>query len=289
MFGRDATMKLKNAYAPAVYARSNARSVALKELWDIILDFPAVLRLAHLDMALRYRRTVLGPFWVTISTGLMIVAIGIVYGTIFGTQNGLGIGSYLHYFAAGTITWNYISSMLNESASVFIANRQLLKVLPTSPLTHLMRMVSRNLVILFHNAIFLVILWITLGCPLTVASWLVIPGLFLVVLTLVSWSILIAIVCTRYRDGGPLVASVLQLSFLITPVIWPTTALRSSKAWWILDINPFYHLIEIVRAPLLGDQPMLLNWAVAIVIAALSVLLAAKVYMDCRSKLIYWL
>ena len=237
------------------------------------------------DVKQRYRRSKLGPFWLTISMGVLIGALGFVFGRIFNSP----LHEFLPFLAAGIILWTYISTVINEGCTAFINSDAVIKQLPLPMFLHIMRVIWRNLVILAHNIVIIPVLFLVFLRPLELVALLAIPGLILTTLTLAWVALLAGVLCTRYRDLSQMVASVLQITFYVTPIIWMPSMLSGRRDFIFLDINPFYHLIEVVRAPILGVAPTLTNWLVSIGISLVGWLITLAVYGKYRSRISYWL
>lgn len=152
-----------------------------------------------------------------------------------------------------------------------------------------MRVVWRNAVILAHNVIIIPILFVVFLKPVGWVSLLAVPGLVLTTLTLTWVALLAAVVCTRYRDLSQIVTSVLQIAFYVTPIIWMPSLLSGRRSFLFLDANPFYHLIEVIRAPLLGSMPTLTKWLVSVFIALLGWLVTLSVYTRYKNRISDWL
>jgi len=237
------------------------------------------------DVKQRYRRSKLGPFWLTISMGVLIGALGFVFGRIFNSP----LHEFLPFLAAGIILWTYISTVINEGCTAFISSDAVIKQLPLPMFLHIMRVIWRNLVILAHNIVIIPVLFLVFLRPLELVALLAIPGLILTTLTLAWVALLAGVLCTRYRDLSQMVASVLQITFYVTPIIWMPSMLSGRRDFIFLDINPFYHLIEVVRAPILGVAPTLTNWLVSIGISLVGWVITLAVYGKYRSRISYWL
>ena len=237
------------------------------------------------DVKQRYRRSKLGPFWLTISMGVLIGALGLVFGGIFNSP----MKDFLPFLAAGIILWTYISTVINEGCTAFISSDAVIKQLPLPMFLHVMRVIWRNLVILAHNVIIIPLVFLFFLRPLEVLALLAIPGLILTTLTLAWVALLVGVLCTRYRDLSQIVASVLQIAFYVTPIIWMPSMLSGRREFIFLDINPFYHLIEVVRAPLLGTAPTLTNWLVSVGMVIAGWLITLAVYGKYRNRISYWL
>jgi ABC-type polysaccharide/polyol phosphate export permease len=237
------------------------------------------------DVKQRYRRSKLGPFWLTISMGVMIGALGAVFGGIFNTP----MREFLPFLAIGIILWVYISTVISEGCTAFISSDAIIKQLPLPLFLHVLRVIWRNAVILAHNVVIIPILFLLFFKPLELVAFLAIPGLLLSTLTLAWVALLAGVLCTRYRDLTQIVVSVLQIAFYMTPIIWMPSLLSGRRSFVFLEMNPFYHLIEVVRAPLLGSAPTMTNWAVSIGLAVVGWIVTLWVYGKYKNRISYWL
>lgn len=237
------------------------------------------------DVRARYRRSAVGAFWLTISMGVVIGTIGIVFGQIFKSP----MEQFLPFLAIGLILWNFISTVITEGCSGFIAAEAVIKQLPIPLPVHILRMVWRNLIILAHNIVIFPLVLLAVQKPLAWVAFLSVPGLVLVVVNLFWATLLMATVCARYRDIPQIITSALQIVFYLTPIMWLPHLLPQRASAYIVDANPFYHLIEIVRAPLLGEAPQFENWAVSIAMAVLGWLVTLAFYGRYRRRIAYWL
>jgi len=256
-----------------------------KDISQAILRISLVSLLGWHDIRGRYRRSSIGPFWITISMGVMIASIGIVFGQIFSAP----INEYLPFLAAGTILWTFITCTINEGCLAFIDADQIIKQLPIPLFVHVMRVLWRNLIILGHNIIILPLVFLIMGKGFEPVALLAIPGLILVVLCL-SWvTLLIAILCTRYRDLPQIVISILQVAFYLTPIIWMPSLLPDRMSTFFLELNPFYHLLELIRGPLLGFIPSLTSWLTILSITLLGCVFTIFIFGWWRNRIVYWL
>lgn len=255
-------------------------------------DITAALKRHHLvgvlgwqDVRGRYRRSALGPFWITLGMGVMIGTIGIVFGQIFNSP----MHDFFPFLAAGTILWSFISTVIAEGSVGFIMSEAIVKQLPIPLFVHMMRMVWRNLLILGHNIVIFPLVLLAVGKPLTWIALLSIPGLMMTIINL-SWiALVLGILCARYRDLPQIVNSLLQVVFYLTPIMWMPKLLPARAGVYLLDANPFYHMVEIVRAPLLGEYASVTNWVVSLAIAVLGWAFALAFFGRYRNRIAYWL
>jgi ABC-type polysaccharide/polyol phosphate export permease len=257
-----------------------------------LADITAALKRHHLvgvlgwqDVRQRYRRSALGPFWITIGMAVMIATIGIVFGQIFKAP----LYDFFPFLAVGTILWSFMSTVLAEGSVGFISAEAIVKQLPIPLFVHILRMIWRNLLIFAHNIVIFPLVLLAVGKPLTWLALLSIPGLALTVVNLGWIALILGILCARYRDLPQIVNSVLQVVFYLTPIMWLPKLLPQRAGVFLLDANPFYHMIEIVRAPLLGQLPTDTNWLVSIAMAVVGWTCAVVFFGRYRNRIAYWL
>lgn len=239
-------------------------------------------RFAVHDIKQRFRRSVIGPFWLTLSMGIMVGALGLVSSTIFQQD----MSAVLPYIAVGLIFWGLLTSCVSEGSNAFIASAGYIRNVPMELSIHVYRMVARNVIILGFNLAIYVIMLFIFPHPANFNYLLVLPGfaLFLVNVTWVSFAL--AILSARYRDIPQVVINLVQVVFFLTPVFWSADAIPTRPAFIVW--NPAYHLLEVVRAPLLGQVPGLLSWAVALGCAVSGVAATALLYRRAYQRISYW-
>jgi len=265
--------------------RKPSMIVAWTDITAAVSRYSLVGMLGWQDVKQRYRRSALGPFWLTISMGVMIATIGIVFGKIFKSP----MADFLPFLTVGMILWTFMSTVIAEGCLGFVAAEGVIKQLPLPLFIHVLRVVWRNFLILAHNAVIFPILLLVVWRPVSIIALLSIPGLFVIILNL-SWVILIlAVFCARYRDMPQMVNSVLQVIFYLTPIMWLPNLVPERAGTYLLVWNPLFHLIEIVRAPLLGNAATQLNWEVSVGLAIVGWIAALLMYGRYKTRIAYWL
>lgn len=247
--------------------------LALWELWST---------LGWHDIRQRYRRSVVGPFWITLSMGIMVGGLAYLYAGLFG-QN---VQNYLPYVATGMIVFSLISTIAVEGAAVFIGSASLILQLRAPLSIYIYQMLWRNLLIFAHNiSIYLVIL-LFVKIDIGWNVFLSLAGLFLVMLSGVWVGITLGGLSARFRDVPPVVGSIMQVAFFLTPIFWTPSSLPDRAIF--VHLNPFYYLVEIVRMPLLGQTPPLEIWLVVIAMNVIGAIVAIFFYARCRYRIAYW-
>ena len=234
------------------------------------------------DIRQRYRRSVLGPFWLTLSMGALVGALGMLYGMLFKVE----MAAYVPHLALGFIVWALISGVITDGCGVFINAESIIKQVGLPLSVHVYRLLWRNLLILFHNAAVFVVVAVIFGVWPGWAGLLVLPGLVLLCLNGIWVGLLLGIISARFRDVPPIVASIVRICFFVTPIIW-MPELVPQRAM-VLDINPFYHLVEVVRAPLLGELPGLGSWIAVLSMTIGGWVLAFAFFRRYRWRIAYW-
>jgi ABC-type polysaccharide/polyol phosphate export permease len=235
------------------------------------------------DIRLRYRRSVLGPFWITLSMSVLIVVLGVIYSQIFHQD----IRSYLPYLALGFIVWGFIATSISESCGAFVDGERMIKQIGIPLSVYVLRVLWRNFIVFLHTVILVIPIWLIFQIIPSGSSLLALPGIALVFLNQCWLGISVALISTRYRDIPPIILTLLQIAIFATPIMWPVSSLGDNHI--IADVNPFYHLIEIVRGPLIGEVPSRLSWEVAIIGVIVGTIFAAWLLEKTRRKVVYWL
>ena len=237
------------------------------------------------DVKQAYRRSALGPFWLTIGMAVQISTMGLVFGLIFKTQ----LTEYLPFLATSVIVWGFISSSINEGCMTFIASEAMIKQLNLPHYQYVLRTLWRNLVSAGHNFLILpivfLVFWRFPGLPLLGF----IPGLVILMLN-ISWVVgLIGLASARFRDMPPIVSSVMTIAFYVTPVMWyPKLIENNSLAHMLLGLNPIYHWLQIVRLPILGQWPTFENWGLALLSAGIGWLVTLGTFKKYKNMIAYW-
>lgn len=240
------------------------------------------LALGWNDILQRYRGSMLGPFWLTLTTAAFIAGLGPLYAKLFD----LDMRSYLPYLAIGFTTWSFISVTVIESCNTFIAAGETMKQMRLPRLTLVFQVMWRNVLVFFHNMPIYAVVLFFLGSDFSLVMLLALPGFALVTLNLVWIGLVVAILCARFRDITPIITSVMQIAFFLTPVMWDHRNQRVDDIFIIL--NPFASFIELVRAPLLGIVPEPAVIVSALCILAFGYTFTAFLFVRARARIVYW-
>ena len=244
-------------------------------------------RLGWLEIKRRYRRTMIGPFWTCISLLLFVIVIGSVGSGLLSKQT----AEYLPFLVAGMIVWVTLQSMLLELVNVFIAGGGLIRQMNFEYSILVYALVWRNFIVFAHNLlVYLLILLIFAPDKLGFANLLAIPGLIVLAVNCTWLSLLLGMVSLRFRDLQQLVMSVVQVSMFVTPLFWPPEGLEGLRRVFFVTLNPLYHLLTIVRDPLLGGKlPPVNSYIAAALITIAGGALTYAMFAKYRKRIPYWL
>jgi len=258
------------------------------------------------DIRQRYRRSALGPFWITLSMGITALGLGLLYSQIFGAP----MSRYIPYITTGFLTWNFIMQSLNQGSNTFIKNAGLVKHLPAPMTVYALRTAWRLSIIFLHNmAVYVIVIAVfftdlnqpyrlidgaaTLHPGIGWWSLLAIPGLAMLLINGVWVALFFGIISTRFRDVPQFIDSISSLLFFMTPIVWSVDTLvardqGSSARSWVYEFNPMYHFLQIVRAPLTGNQLSPNSWYVVLIVTAVGWCATLVVLRNYRARVSYW-
>ncbi|MDE1907162.1 MAG: ABC transporter permease, partial [Rhodospirillales bacterium] len=254
----DLARSARSSSQPVIIAASHTwrgrAASAVQDLRESLRLWPLVWTLSLFDIRLRYRGSLLGPFWLTLSTAVMIGAIGFVYSRLFHQD----VAAYLPFLAVSLVLWNFINMITSEGAVCFSVSADMIRSQRMAHTVHPARVVVRNLMVLAHNLAVIVVVFIIYPPHLSWSLLSELPALALWALDASAVALLLGLVGARYRDVPPIVGSVMQIAFYITPIMWSPAMLMNrglGLSLALIKMNPFYGLLQIVRGPLLG-QPV---------------------------------
>lgn len=263
---------------------SASLSLALADMGRGLASWRIWLTLAAGDIRQKYRGSLLGPLWVTISMLAFTVGIGIVYANLFNAD----IQAFLPHVAAGMVTWTLITGLINESCTGLTEAEGYLKQIRLPLTLFVCRVVARNLLVLLHHALIVIAVLLWFHVPVSLAN----AGLALLAIVVITiagygWGLTLACICMRFRDVSQIVATIITGAFFITPVLWKGDFLADGHP--ALLLNPFYYLVEMLRQPLTTGHGNPQHWLVSISIAAAGLVAGLLTFRAARPRITYWM
>ncbi len=280
--GEDGTTVTFETTESDTYPASSQATLALLDLRQGLRAYHLWYTLGKRDIKQKYRRSVLGPFWLTLSTGVLVGTLGTLYGLLFKVESAI----YVPHLALGFIVWTLIADVITDGCQVFVKAENIIMQVGLPLSIHVYRLLWRNLLILCHNAAIFVVVAAVFGVWPGWTGLVALPGLALLCLNGLWAAILLGMISARFRDVPPIVASVTRICFFVTPVIWMPEALPERAI--VLEFNPFYHMVEVVRAPLLGELPGLSSWIAVLGLTIGGWLMTFALFRRYRRQIAYW-
>jgi lipopolysaccharide transport system permease protein len=236
------------------------------------------------DVRQRYKRSRFGQFWITLSMGIFVAGIGVVYAFLFKQP----IREYLPFLAVNMIVWTLISGIVSDATVAFVQATVFLRQEAMPKTIFVMRILVRNLIAFAHNLIIIPLVFAFFLIVPSPAALLAIPGLVLMMIAAFLVTLIVGILSTRFRDLPQIIANLLQIAFFMTPVMWRVDQMGNA-AWYIVGFNPFAVFLRIVAEPLHGRIPGLATYVSAFVVIGILTAIAAPLFARFRARIVYWL
>jgi lipopolysaccharide transport system permease protein len=238
--------------------------------------------LSWLDIKLRYRGSMLGPFWLTLSTAVMVGALGFMNSALFNTP----VASYLPFLALSLVLWAFLSTLVSEGCTCFTSSDGMIRSIRMPFSIYGGRVVLRNLLVLAHNIFVIVVIDVALGTWPDATGFLAVPAFALWCVDGLAVSLLFGAFCARFRDIPPIVASVMQMAFFVSAVIYKPEQMGEHE--WLLPFNPFFSLLEIVRGPLLSQVPSTATYVSALLYSVVICGASWLLFVRVRGRIAFW-
>lgn len=276
----------ENTLPEVEFSRPSQTQLAWDDFVDGLQKWRVWSMLAYQDIVLRYRRSVLGPLWLTISMAITIYSMGFLYARLMRTELSL----YYPFLVGGILSWSLISQIILEATDTLIFSETLIKQIKLPYTLYIHRIVTKNIIIFAHNILVLIPIYIIFhdSVKINLNTLYIIPGLVATYIAGTTYGLLLAMLGARFRDISQVIKSMVQVIFFITPVIWQPSAI-SAKSQWIVDFNPLYGFIECIREPLLGNAPQANNILSVVIVTLVGILITSKFFTRYRSRIVYWL
>ena len=255
---------------------------------DGIADITAGLRMQDLighlvarQVQRRFSRTALGPAWVLVTFAGYLGLMTLVSSAVLNLEP----SSIVPHIAVGIALWLFLTATFTECSLVFVNNKQHLINTPLPYSAFIFSSLLANMVMLgiYVGATFILLRVFAVPFNGNIA-WLLLtlPIFFGFVL---GTSLVLAVVSSFVRDMAHLVATIMQLGIFVTPVWWREQDLhRFDQA---LVFNPFVHMINIVRDPLLGYPPQQTALVAAAVISVVVLVVGVVSFSMSRGRIAY--
>lgn len=235
------------------------------------------------DTKARYRRSVLGPWWIVLSTAVSVAGLGFLWSLLLKDEPVKLVPS----LTVGLVIWQFLSGCIMESPSIFSRNAHFIRNIKIPFFVFPLQLLLRQVINLCHNAVVIVVVMAYFGVSLSINHLLIIPGVLLLLLNLAWISMLLAMVGARFRDAEQIIGALMPLMFFLSPVIYRPSQL--SFAQEIVWANPFSYFITLIRDPIMGVAPPLFVYQVSVIALLIGSLFTFYMLGKHRRHISFWI
>jgi len=263
--------------------KCNSFAIGTRDVGSALSDLELVVHLAWGDIKARYRRSILGPFWIVLSTAVSVAGLGILWSTLLKQDP----HDFVPSLTAGLVFWHFLAACISEAPSAFFRNAHFIRNLVMPYFVFPMVLIIRQTIIFAHNLIVVAVVFLWFDPTPRWEQWLVLPGMLLVFVNLGWIVLLIAIFGARFRDLEQIIGALMPLIFFLSPVLYRPSQLSFGQL--IVWINPFSYLISLVRDPAMGSPAPWFVYATSAIAAVLGWLLTIWQFGQRRDRIPFWM
>ena len=252
-----------------------ARAVRFWHIW---------MRLGLQDVRHKFRRSTVGPAWIFLNLGMLIGAIGVIYGRLLGQD----LHEFIPFLTAGLIIWQYLTSSVTEGAHAFVNSEGYIKQISLPIYVYVFRcFVSVGLTGAISVSVFVIVAAL-FRIPIGAGTLWIVPGLIVLMASSLALICILAHLHARFRDIAPMASVAMQMALYVTPIMFPGDMLQRRRLGWVVDFNPLYHLVEIVRRPAVTAHPAAaVSYAASLLLLAVLLAVAAGIIAYYRRRIVF--
>jgi ABC-2 type transport system permease protein/lipopolysaccharide transport system permease protein len=239
--------------------------------------------LAFQDIIMRYRGSMLGPFWMTASTCILATLMGIIYPRLFNVTAEF----YVPYLFVSMIIWQFIAALITDASTSFSSQAGIIQQVPLPLSLHAYRSVARGILVFAHSAAIIPFVLLIYRVPVSWRVIEVVPAFVALSINGVAFALVLGPMAARFRDLPPIITNFLQVAFFITPIFWPIELLGS---WQIFAaLNPLFAMVDVIRSPIIGHALLPTSWPVLLTVTLVNVGLSFAFFARFRGRIAYWI
>jgi ABC-type polysaccharide/polyol phosphate export permease len=217
------------------------------QIVEAFQDFGKWWKIAVFGLKRRHMNTLLGPVWLFLPDFVFITVVGTVFSAKFAAEG----ARYFAYVAFGYVIWVFMADSVGRGGNLFVTEFGRYSQMKTNLFGIILKeVIARTIILLVSLTIYAALNW-GIGSGVNFTLWLIL-GLALLFVNSFMLSYWLSVLSARFRDLPPIVASLMRMMFFVTPIFWSADMLKDGIRRYILHLNPFYHIMEMVRLPLLN-------------------------------------
>lgn len=220
-----------------------------RDLWSSLTHPGFWAFAAWLDIVSKYRRSRLGVFWLAFPPVATFCILGYFYAGLTGREP----GQFIPFMGFGYALWRFVTQVIGEASGSMLANRPFIMDGRTRLTDYVLRCISKSA--LYFMFAFVVLIGLVAMLPDYEASnlWTLPITLPVFLVNLFCLGMVLALLGARFPDMHEFTTTIFIFGFLLTPILWYPESLPPGGArWYLMQSNPAFHLIELVRGPALG-------------------------------------
>lgn len=258
----------------AIYDSDRRAPPMVEELIQAIRYRDLIRQLVRRDVLTRYKRSLLGVAWTMLNPLGMMVVLAVVFSNLFHTTR-----AYPVYLLSGIIAWTFMAQTTTSAMTQLTWGGVLLHRIYLPRTTFAIASVGTGLVNLVLSLVPFGLVMAFSGSPLRPAVLVLPVSILLLALFALGLGLLISSLAVYFPDVAEMYQIVLLAWMYLTPIIYPESIVPPAYRWWMLDLNPMYHLLQVFRLPLYeGSWPGLARLALAAAIALVTVAIGWTVF-----------
>lgn len=258
---------------------------AINDIFYSFLHWRIFCMLGSNDIRKRYARSKIGQLWLTLSLAINTCTISLVWSYLFN----ISLSDYLPFLTTGTILWTYMSLCIQEGSVTYINFAPYLQTLDTPKLTYVNSLLFKNIIIIGHNLVILVTIFILFSLQMSFIGILQsLVGLVLTTIFLYPIVTILALLSVRFRDCPNIIISLMQIVYYVTPIMWKTDQMPA-RFQELLILNPFAVFLTIWRNPMLNLEVASRYWLAAYIYIMLAWIIGFTLFKKYRARIVYWL
>ena len=231
-----------------------------------------------------YRRTYLGPWWITLQTVVFVAGLSLLFGILLDQD----IKTFVPYVAIGYIVFTWMTGMIQGGADAIVKNASSITSTPGPMSTYVLSGFASNTIQFAHDAIVIVAVLVVFQVGIGWSIVLVPLALAAICINGIAVGLWLGPVVARYRDVGQIVTSIVRVMFFFTPIFWVATDLTTGQRAAIAGWNPLAYLLEFMRAPLLGEWPGHVAVIGTAVLTVVNVAVGVWHFSRVHDRIAYW-
>jgi len=235
------------------------------------------------EISAKYKRTVLGSLWIAGGMVALSLSLAVVFGAIM-RQN---MHDIFPNIIGGILCYGFCAFILIDSPEIFMGAAGMIKNHAYPYTYYVFESLCRATLMFLNNVI---VFFIAIACvgALAVPHWSFLIGFPIVLVTLFTWGTVLGLAASRFRDLRFMTPLLSQILFFLTPVTWMARDVGPDRRF-LIDFNPYYGLVEIMRAPLLGYAAPMQAYFLALTAMGLGIFVWLIVFSACRRKIPFWI